>query len=279
MQTPSSEPPSEGLLARLPLVAIIMGLLLTAPSILTGFYADDYGHQITLRQDIPDSPMKPWSLYDFASHDDWSKIHNPFFEFPFWTADEWSIRFFRPVSSLLLWFQFSLFGDWATGYHLVSLFMFVLVLLSAFRLYRNLGFSLPDAKRATLLFAVCDAASLPVGWIANQNTLCVALSSSLSLYVLSSPRLSWSKLLGGLALACVAVLSKESGGRESLNYGGLFGTALAPEHDESKKALCGRFTSQRRGPCRLGGHHRFGRVRNTLVFLRDTRPRHVTICC
>ena len=41
--------------------------------------------------------------------------------FPWWTDEDWKARFLRPLSSLYLWGQHTVFGEWSLGYHMVGL--------------------------------------------------------------------------------------------------------------------------------------------------------------
>jgi hypothetical protein len=192
---------------RLPLPAIVLlGILLLVPTAGMGFYADDYVHQLVLRGDQEQAPMEPWSLYDFGTREDWHAMDGEVGTFPWWTDDDWKIRFLRPVSSLYLMAQYAVWGEWAPGYHLAGLTLFGLLLVLTQRLYRALGFSDRAARIGTLLFAVCDSAVLPVGWTANNNSLLVAVFSVAAFRYLLDGR-----YLLGLFLAVGAAGSNEAG--------------------------------------------------------------------
>lgn len=192
------------------LAILLLGVLVLAPSATLGFYADDYVHQLVLRGDDPSAPMRPWALFDFGERTDWAALDGRVGTLPWWTDADWKIRFVRPLSSAALWLQHSVFRAWSPGYHLVSIGLFALLLWNLHGLYQALGLSGRGAVLGTLLFALCDSAMLPVGWISNQNSLLVALFSVASLRLLvdsSAP----GKLLLGLLLAIGAVASKEEG--------------------------------------------------------------------
>ena len=200
-------------MSRLPLPAIVLlGVLVLAPTALMGFYADDYVHQLVLRGDQKGVPMKPWSLYDFGTRADWVAMDGDVGTFPWWTDDGWKVRFLRPLSSLYLWGQHALFGEWALGYHLVGLALFGVLLVLLHGLYRALGLSPTAARIGTLLFAVFDSAVLPAGWMANHNTLLATVFSVASFRVLCSGAPTFGRLYAGLLLALAAAASKESGG-------------------------------------------------------------------
>ena len=200
------------MLGRIPLPAIVaLGVLMLAPTLAMDFYADDYVHQLVLRggEGADEVPMRPWALYDFGTLEDWGEVTVG--SVPWWTGEGWRARFFRPVSSLLLWGGHAVFGERPLGYHLVGLGLLASVLVAVHGLYRALGLSEGAARVGTLLVALSDSAAVPAGWPANQNTLLVALFAVLSLRVLASEVLNPGRIALGIALAAAAALSKESG--------------------------------------------------------------------
>jgi hypothetical protein len=201
------------MLARIPLpVIVLIGVLLLAPTARMPFYADDYVHQLVIENGMGREaavPMRPWGLFDFGARGDWGEVE--VFSFPWWTGESWKVRFFRPLSSLLLWGGHGLFGGWPMGYHLVGLGLLAWLLVAVHGLYRALGLSEGAARVGTLLVAVCDNATVPVGWPSNHNTLLVALLSVLALRTLASGSLNGRRVALGIGLAGAAALSKESG--------------------------------------------------------------------
>ena len=196
---------------------LLLALVLHAPCLGWGFFIDDYGHQIVLQDLVEHPTMKPWSLYDFGSLADIEKLQANTGAFPWWTSADWSVRFFRPVSSLSLWLDSALFGGWAPGFHLSGLVLFAGLLLAAFALFRALQLPPGAALVALLVLGLEDGTVMPVGWIANRNGLVEALLTTLALLVLVRGARAGrrSALPFALALALLlgtaSMLAKESG--------------------------------------------------------------------
>ena len=209
---PPTRPPLSIISRFPPWLAVLIGVALLAPSAWMGFYVDDYVHQLALLDANGSVPMQPWSLYDFGSKADWAALNNRVGSFPWWTDDAWRIRFLRPLSSLVLWSEYRIFGGWAAGYHLFGLALFAFLVLQVHGLFRALGLAPETARAGTLLFAICDSAVLPAGWPANLNTLLVALLSVIALRAVvgsAAPRAG--RIALALSAAGAAALAKESG--------------------------------------------------------------------
>ena len=204
--------------SRFPYLAIAVSLCLLSPTLFLGFYADDFVHQLALQGVQPDSPMRPWALFDFGSMESWGDLDGEVASFPWWTDADWRIRFFRPVASIGIWLQFLVFGEWPAGYHITALTLHSLLLVLVYRLFLDLQLSESAAKRGTLLFGVCDSVVMPVGWIANQNSLYVALFGVASFRYCCDHNTSWRNAVLGLVFAVAALLSKESGSASVLLY-------------------------------------------------------------
>jgi len=197
------------------LVALLIGagLALRLPAVGWGFVWDDFYHQLVLRRLIPAAHLPRWNLYDFRVE---VRPGHPLFEagfVPWWTDPEFKARFFRPVTSLSIWLDYALFGDWAPGYHLTSLLLFGVFLLLAWRLYIALGAPPRAALWALAILALDDIHCLPVGWIANRNTLLAATFLVATVLTLvawwGSGRRRW--LIGAVLFQSLALGSKESG--------------------------------------------------------------------
>ena len=193
---------------------IVFGLVLHAPMALSGFFADDYVHQLFLSDDATFGKLRePWQLFDFGERSDWAKGGLAEEAFPWWTAEDWKVRFFRPVASLSIAFDRLVFGRWALGYHLTSLGLYALLLALMLSLYRRLGLGEPAARLALFLFLLGDATAFPVGWIANRNSLLMLLFTVAAVHCVADSRsaVRRSALVLALVYAALAALSKESG--------------------------------------------------------------------
>ncbi len=148
--------------------------LLTLPSLLIGFFADDHAHRATIHEPGSIPAMKPWDLFRFATGERVSMqagIDDG--TFPWWTDHGVKIGFFRPLSTALIRFDHAVFGDHAAFHHLHSIGWYLLVLAGVAALYRRvLG---TDAAGLAFLFFVLDDSHVqPVGWLANRNALVAA---------------------------------------------------------------------------------------------------------
>lgn len=187
---------------------VVLGLALHLPSLTNGFFADDYLHQLVLQGR---TPMSPWSLYDFGELGGWADLE-ALGGFPWWTDPDWTIRFFRPLTSLTLRLDHALYGDWAPGYGLTSLALYAVLLLLAHQLFRALRLTEREALVALGLFAASGSTAVPVGWPANRNTLLeVLFTVAAVLAVARAGPLQPRRILSALGLAALAALSKESG--------------------------------------------------------------------
>ncbi len=192
---------------------VLLAFVLHLPCLAWGFFLDDYGLQMVLQGHVEHPTMKPWNLYDFGTYDDLAEIQEETGAFPFWLSPDWKVRFFRPLSSMSLWLDSALFGEWAPGFHLSGLLLFGLLLFLVFALYRELGLPPPAALLALLVFGLEDGGVMAVGWPANRNGPIEGLLTTAALLVLARGlrrgRPSLLPIAFGLALA--SALAKESG--------------------------------------------------------------------
>lgn len=87
------------------------------------------------------------------------------------TLPKIKLRFWRPLTVATHWIDYALWPNSAWLMHLHSLLWFGAAVLTVALLYRRLMGPTLVAGIACLLFAIDDAHSLPVGWIANRNSL------------------------------------------------------------------------------------------------------------
>lgn len=197
-----------------PILIITAGVATHLPALGWGFFSDDYGHQVILRGLTDHDTMRPWSLYDFG---DFPKPDESMWKvgtFPWWTSANWKIRFYRPVTSISLWLDHAVWGNWAVGYHITGLLLFSLDLLMAYFLFRKLSERRGVALLGLAIMAASFSALLPVGWPANRNSLLAQLFMIGALLVLIPPRgrpFLWGRWVVACLLGVLATMSKESG--------------------------------------------------------------------
>jgi hypothetical protein len=163
------------------LASIGLGVCLLSPALGTGLVADDYLHQLMLREDpgIDGLRHRPLDLFRFADgspHTAQALMNEGVF--PWWADRGVLLAFFRPLSSLTHWLDYRLWPERPELMHLHSLAWFALTIAIVAAVYRRLGAGGTGFCLATLLFAIDDAHAPIVGWIANRNALvalCLAL--------------------------------------------------------------------------------------------------------
>jgi hypothetical protein len=148
-------------------IVLILAVLLVMPSLLTGLSLDDY---ILLYYRRPDAirglHRGPFDMFLFSAH----RWLIDGFGLPWWTLENATGHFMRPVSSLTHALDAWLWPEQPVWMHLHSIAWFAAGLVLAGRLY-----SLIEAPWAAgvafAAFALEDAHGLPVGWISNRNAL------------------------------------------------------------------------------------------------------------
>jgi len=149
-------------------VLFAVGLLAFLPSLTSPFLLDDYLHVAMVDGTFP-SPRGPLQLYDFVSDADRSLLVQRGI-LPWWSHPQLTIRFFRPLSSALLWVNHRVFGDHPLALHVHSLLWWCLAVLAVHALYRR-SFSTRVTWMATAIFALAPCHAIPLAWLANFEVL------------------------------------------------------------------------------------------------------------
>ena len=156
-------------LSRYVLIAVFAaGLLIFLPAVRSPFLLDDYLHASMAQGTYPAARGR-FDLYDFVSDADRDQLSTRGF-FPWWTNPRLTIRFFRPLSSAMLWSEHHVFGRRPIYLHLVSFAWWALAVVAARSLYRR-AFSTRASLFATLAFALSPCHSVPLAWLANSEVL------------------------------------------------------------------------------------------------------------
>jgi hypothetical protein len=216
---------------------ILLGVALHLPALHLGFMADDWGQQLTLEQPIAGSTMQPWSLYDFGTRASIAQTFGDDSVMPWWTDPEWKARFFRPLTSVVLWGESELLGRNGPARHALGLLWQALFLTLAWRLFRTLGLTHGRALLALAVLACEDGAMMSVGWLANRNSLLegVASAGALLAALRARERGGAACIALALGLGALAFGAKESGLAAWL--GCLFLWARAPAPAARRGAL------------------------------------------
>lgn len=161
-----------------PYAIIGFALLLSTPSLFTGLVADDYIHELMLREHpgVAGYSFRPFDLFAFANGDP-ARTHQLIDEgvFPWWSDPRVVLSFLRPITSATHYLDHLLWPNTPALAHAQSLAWFALLLVVVGAIYRRFMGSSWLAALALLLYAVDDARATTVAWIANRNAV-VALS-------------------------------------------------------------------------------------------------------
>jgi hypothetical protein len=150
---------------------VVLGMALHLPAVRWGFLWDDFLHQGVLRYSEMIPEVSPLNLYDYRSRPQTGETLGDLGVFPWWTSDDFRVRFFRPVTSASITLDYLLYGGWAPGYHFTSILLFGLLLVLSGMLYHGLGCGRIAATFGLAFLALDDIHVLPVGWIANRNAV------------------------------------------------------------------------------------------------------------
>ncbi len=159
---------------RLPLLLAVLAAMLTLPSLWGGWVIDDHHHRLWMG-DYPDFPTpsdSPWDLFVFANGDP-ARTHEmmDLGVWPWWTLPEIKAGFFRPVTVLTHWLDYSLWPQLPSLMHAQSVLWFAGLVAAVTVLYRRLMGLTLVAGLAALLYAIDDARGMPVGFLANRNAV------------------------------------------------------------------------------------------------------------
>jgi hypothetical protein len=156
---------------------LIIGALLFLPAVFCPLFLDDYLQAAMVRGTFP-ARRGPFELYNFID----DSVRRALFEqgaLPWWTAPNIKLKFLRPLSSAILWFDHS-YLQRPVLMHLHSLAWWMAASLAARVLFRRL-FSERVATIAFIIFALAPCHALPLAWLANRETIVAVTFGTLGL--------------------------------------------------------------------------------------------------
>ncbi|MCP4643867.1 MAG: hypothetical protein GY851_25720 [bacterium] len=132
--------------------------------------------------------------------------------FPWWGTQDGKLAFWRPLSTLFYWIDFTLWENEAVPMHLHNIAWYLLVCVLAAVYYRRLMQPCWIAGLAALLFAFDDAHCFPVAWLAHRYSL---MAAAFCLGVLITHDRwrkggSWLNLVAGIVLLLFGLASGEA---------------------------------------------------------------------
>ena len=202
------------------LLILILAILLYLPFLFSGFFQDDYGFRVQFSSQV-DEEVKElwrtnlWNLYGFSSEVTSAKFtigQEKGFS-PWWASNQIKTNFFRPLSSLTLAFDYSLWPDTPLPPHVHSLLWFCLFIVLAYQLYRSISGSAAVAGIGILLLVLDDVFTGPAGWISNRHAVVAMVFGVLCiwLYHRGVSQQKWPTLVGAYFIYAVALLASEMG--------------------------------------------------------------------
>ena len=152
----------------------LAGAVVYAPALRCAYLLDDYLHASMIAGAYP-APRGPFDLYNFVGDADRAVLVERGM-LPWWSDPRLTIRFFRPLSSALVWAEHRVVGDTGGGrwgtllLHLHSLAWWAAVVVAARALFRRVLAPRP-AWIATVVYALAPCHTLPLAWLANREVL------------------------------------------------------------------------------------------------------------
>ena len=164
----------------LPFILALLAFILTLPSLWVGFQFDDY----LLEQTVLESSDAVTAIHDMFIFMDGDALQaKKYMEvgtYPWFTLPEGKNAFWRPLSALTHWLDFTFLPNQPAIMHAENTLWFALSVLIVSLFYREI-LPAPVAGLAALLFTVDDAHGYAVGWISNRNGLMSFAFGALSL--------------------------------------------------------------------------------------------------
>lgn len=187
------------------LLAILLGL----PALANGLTTDDRSFFVHVRQ----GGAAPLALFDFAAGRSDIVDAMRTGDLPWWASPDSRIRFFRPLSSLWHYVEFTYWPHATWLMTLQNIALYAACVWIASRLYRRLLPGRFTAGLASLLFAIDEGHASAVGWISSRNTVLCALLSLLCLDAHLDARQHRSRAahLRSAAFAALALAAGEGG--------------------------------------------------------------------
>jgi hypothetical protein len=182
------------------LVAIVLSVLVSLPTLVSGLFLDDYQQRITLLTGGEGNVFEFFHRGTVATEEQLQSG-----VLPWWTHPDTKVVFYRPVAQWLMKLDYRLWPDNLLLMHLHSVLWYALVVFMAGLTYRNIMPTRWAAGLAALLFAVDAAHGPAVAWLANRNTLVCLTAALPSLLCYRQTRLPWRIVGCGLfafSLAC-----------------------------------------------------------------------------
>lgn len=151
-------------------MAIAMGAALRWPAIHIGFASDDYMQEVIMDGAYPveRAPLDLFNFYDGSTEE--VGALKDYGTLPWWAHPQLRLAMMRPLASASSWVDRALFGRNLVAHHLHSFAWWAFFVACVALLLRKL-FPAGIAATGVLIFALEEAHTLPVMWLANRNAM------------------------------------------------------------------------------------------------------------
>lgn len=161
-----------------PIFILLVLIALYFPFMAIGLIVDDFYHFAMINNSAITQLTEASSLYGFFHFVDTDVQRTQFLIdqglIPWWTADNFKFVFFRPLTELSLFIDYSLFASNTYLMHLHSILWKFLAAASVFYCTMQITKDRALSTLCTLLFAVDATHAITVGWLANRSALMAA---------------------------------------------------------------------------------------------------------
>ena len=166
----------------------MLGVLIAIPVLGVGFFHDDLMHRLMLEDGVPGFHVAPHALYDFTGRPPGiTRALIDHGHLPWFTDPALTMRFFRPLSSLLLALDARLFGRDPFYPHVLSI-AWLLVLLSAVSAILVRALRPTSATVAVAIYALAGAHAMTTGFLAARHALLGAALGAICVWAHTSWR-------------------------------------------------------------------------------------------
>lgn len=165
---------------RWPIVLGGLAILLTLPSLWTGFILDDYLHRAVLLR-LPGFDIDPLQMFSFVNGDPDRAGEPRLFALPWWAAEDLKLSFWRPAASLTHILDYALWPDALWLMHLHSVLWYAALAVVVGFLFRPFFEVKWQAGLAAFVYAASHTHAMPVFFLANRNALLSVFFGALAL--------------------------------------------------------------------------------------------------
>ena len=208
--------PSWVIRAPWPLVAAMLAILLTLPSLRAGWVVDDHFHRMVMTGSAHYGELLPpwWNMFRFFDGDP-ERMHRAMDIgfLPWWTYPHAKAAFFRPFTALSHRIDYWLWPSGPVWMHAQSILWYAVAVAAIACAYRRLLPTTGLAAAAAVLYAVNDAHGMVVGFLANRNTLIALAFAAFTLIAHDRWRRERRPAFAALAAGALllSLLAKEAG--------------------------------------------------------------------